>query len=480
MSFGLLNTIKRRFLNELQDTIEQNENYANKVKVYHKFPYDEIPMMGVVLRGVSSATRMRLSPDDYATTQLSCLSLAGAGNHPGRVLKWVNEDQNNLVKYMRKEDLSSQLSGTINFGTNRIFKTSKKPIVAGPFNLKRADNFAQIEVIVNNQKVFAEYVNGEKGIIILEQAPVLGSVVTVSYYYSNLTPPGRYYLEVINPTQFMIDPLYIIKKEEVIARSTGLEITTQLLNKNLQPGFDVLFIKKYSYSNETYLCRGTDYTIDYPSGIITLLNHLPVGVTLYASYHFVGTSLGPFLLPTDPYQYNNTVLPGVVLAFSNLEFQVGDKNVIIVYPDREVSSRVYSGHWDITLDIDVFCRDTLQLPDLVDHIINDMWSRKRLVLINEGITLNSVDANSESEEIYDDNTSDLYYHQGIPINLISEWKRFEPYLTEIEDYNINMNTYPSQVNYCVTQDGRILEPNINPINKPFEVTYPELGFMPYV
>ena len=114
------------------------------------------------------------------------------------------KDQVNLVKYQKNEDVSSQLSGDINYGTNRVFKVSKKPIVAGPFNTKTADNFAQIEVTVNEVRVFAEYVNGAKGIVILPMAPVLGSKVLISYYYKNLTPAGRYYLEIINPTQYVI------------------------------------------------------------------------------------------------------------------------------------------------------------------------------------------------------------------------------------------------------------------------------------
>ena len=34
----------------------------------------------------------------------------------------------------------------------------------------------------------------------------------------------------------------------------------------------------------------------------------------------------------------------------------------------------------MTLDIDIFSRDTLQLPDSVDYVVNDMWSTKRLAL----------------------------------------------------------------------------------------------------
>ena len=133
----------------------------------------------------------------------------------------------------------------------------------------------------------------------------------------------------------LYNSLLIVKKEEVITKTSGVETSIQLEYNNLLPDFDVLYTKKYEKSTNNYLVRGTDYTIDLASGIITFLNHLPSGTTLYANYRYIGQSLGPFTLPTDPYQYTNTVLPGVVLAFSNLEFEVGDKNVIIVYPKEK-------------------------------------------------------------------------------------------------------------------------------------------------
>src|SRR5271157_4876410 len=137
MESKLLNTIKRRMFTELTDSLQQHSGYRDKVKAYHKFPYKERPMMGVVLKN-ASATRQRLSADDYATTLRSHVALVNAANREGRVLKWVWEDERNLTKYQKNEDVSLQCSGDANFGTNRIFKLSKKPIVAGPYNTKIA------------------------------------------------------------------------------------------------------------------------------------------------------------------------------------------------------------------------------------------------------------------------------------------------------------------------------------------------------
>lgn len=473
----LLRSVKRRLFDEVTDSLQQHANYRDKVKVYHKFPYSERPQMGILLRN-NSASRQRLSADDYSATVSSHVALASAKNKEGRILKWVWEDQTNLTKYQVNEDVSSQLQGDSNFGTNRVFTVSHKPIVSGMFNTKIADNFAQVTVTVNGVKIFPEYVNGEKGIIILEQAPTVGSTVLISYEYSNLTPAGRYYIEIVSEKQFVIDPIYIVKAEELITKTTGTESSAQTENHNLLENFDVLYTMKNKYSNKLYLVRGVDYTIN-TYGTIQFLNQpLPVGVTLYANYRWIGDELGPFDLPEGEFEYNNLALPGVILGFGS-ERIIGDKNVIIVYPQRETAAKVYSGHWNMSFEIDVISRDTVQLPELADWIVTDMWSRKRLKLIPEGLTIESIDHTGESEDPYDDNTGDQYYRSAISLTLISEWKRFEPYLTEIMDYEVELYPFVKTIDYVITKQGKILEMSIACTTKPFEVKYPEIGYVRY-
>ena len=476
MESKLLTSMKRRLFDELQNSVEKHANYRNKIKVFHKFPYKERPMMGIVLKGMS-ATRMQLSSDDFSATMSSHLALAGAETKEGRILKWVNEDQINLTKYQKDEDLSYQLSGDTDIGTNRVFTVNHKPIVAGPFNTKMADNFAQVDVTVNGNKAFPEYVNGKKGVIILPEAPALGSTITVSYYYSNLTPPGRYYIEIVSPTQFVIDPLYAIKEEELVSKTTGTEISSQTENHNLIPNLDVLYTVKNRFANKIYLERGIDYSIT-SDGLITFLHPLPVGTALYANYRWIGSELGPFDLPDGNYEYNNTALPGVILAFSS-ERIVGDKNIVIVYPKRETAAKVYSGHWNMNVQIDVVSRDTQQLPEITDYIINDMWSYKRLELAMEGITMVSFDPTGESELEYDPNTGDQYYIHTLSLVLMVEWKRFVPYLTEIMDFDTHIYPFPQQSEYYINKEGKVFEKPVTFPLKPFEVTYPEAGRVRY-
>lgn len=482
---NLLRVVKLRLIDELQRAVGNHQVYRDKVKVYHKFPLTERESFGVVLKN-ASASRIKLSADDSAGTLKSHLALAKAGDKPTGCLEWVWEDTAHMTEYMVGEDLSSQIQGTSTYGQNRVFYTAIKPVISGHNNTVPADNFRQVSVKKNGLPVFPEYVNGNKGMIILPTAPVVGDTLTIDYYYNNLTPPGRYYIEVVANRQFVIDPLYQVRDEEVITSTTGLETTVSLAHGGLYGDFDVLYTMKYKTSNKIYLQKSTtvtptiddDYTIT-PAGVITFLRPLPVDTTLFANYRWTpGTTMGPYDIPED-FHYNNTVLPGVVLAFSN-QLDAGTKMVLIVYPQREPAAMVYSGHYRMSFDIEVFAKDPIQLPDLTDHIINEIWSNRRLKLMEEGLTIEEMDPTGESEEPFDNNTGDLYYKNSISLQMMTEWKKFVPFNTEIMDFDTKLYQYMNLKDYIVTNQDKVLELRLQPGAVPFEVVYPKTGYARYM
>jgi hypothetical protein len=475
MENNLLRAVKSRIMDELTGSVQRNQVYRDKVQVFHKFPYKERLQMAIVLKNASSS-RIKLSADDHAGVLKSHVMMAHAENFEGKFLKWVWEDFNNLTGYQVNENLSSQILGTEFYGTNRFFNISRKPILSGYNNTVVADNFRQISVLLDGQPVLPEFVDGASGVFSLSMAPVVGSQLLVSYYYSNLTPPGRYYIEIISPTQFVIDPFYVIKAEKVIERTTGTELTAQLLNGNIYGDFDVLYTKKMYASTKLYLEKDLDYTIDQ-NGLVTFLQPLDIDTTLYANYRWVGDTMGPFNIPSE-FHYVNNALPGVILSFGN-EITVGDKVVVIVYPQREPAANMKSGHYKMSFEIDVVTRDPQQLADLTDHLIEDIWGNRRLLLIDEGLTIEEMDATGESEEPYDENTGDLYYHHGINIQIMTEWKKFIPFLTEIADFDTKIYSYVTKKEYIVTNQGRILELMLKPSKTIFEVTYPKIGYPRY-
>jgi hypothetical protein len=475
MENNLLRVVKSRIMDELTGSVQRNMVYRDKVQVFHKFPYKERLQMGIVLKNASSS-RIKLSPDDHAGVLKSHVMMAHAENFEGKFLEWVWEDFNNLTGYQKDEDLSSQITGTTSNGTNRFFTVSKKPILSGYNNTVIATNFRQISVLLDGLPVLPEFIDGKSGVFSLPQAPAVGSQLLVSYHYSNLTPPGRYYLEITSPTQFVIDPFYVIKDERVIERTTGMEPTAQLLNGNLYGDFDILYTMKSNVSTKFYLEKYTDYTID-ENGLITFLLPLEEGTTLYANYRWVGDTMGPFNIPEE-FHYVNDALPGIILAFSN-QITVGDKAVVIVYPQREPAAEMKSGHYKMVFDIEVVARDPQQLANLTDHLIEDIWGNRRLLLMDEGLTIEEMDPTGESEEPYDENTGDLYYKNGISLQIMTEWKKFIPFLTEIIDFDTKIYRYITVKDYIVTNQGRVLELKIRPNSVPFEVSYPKIGYPRY-
>lgn len=475
MEINLLRSVKFRIFDELRYAVEKHDVYKDKVECYHKFPYKERPMMGVVLQNASSS-RVKLSPDDYAAALKSHLGLARAENHrDDRFIEWVWEDQINLTKYQENEDLTSQITGTSTWGTNRVFYMQQQPL-AGQHNTILADNFRQINVRLNGQLVHAEYVNGKEKMFMLPAPPLVGDTLTVSYWYSNLTPPGRYYVELINTTQFVIDPLYVIDGEQVIEKTTGTELTAQLDNSDIFPELDVLYTKYGPNSNKIYLEKGTDYTLD-STGLITFLTALTPNTTLYADYRWIGQTLGPFDIP-DNFHYVHDALPGVIFAFGNMR-EVGQRMVLIVYDKREMAATVYSGHFNMSMDIVTFTRDPQQLADLTDHVINEIWNNRRLRLMDEGLTITEMDPAGESEEPYDVNTGDLYYKNAIRLEIMTEWKKFVPALYEIRDFNTLLYQRLKTVDYDINYQGKLFEIRLNPNQEPFEVKYPTVGYPRY-
>lgn len=471
MDINLLTAVKRRVIYELRSAINENLSFKG-TEVYHKFPYTERPERGIVLRNTSSS-RVKLSADDFAYTLKSYVALAHAGNNPGKFLDWVWENREKTTVKVEAEDLSSQITGTSTNGTNRFFYTQHKPILAGWNNDTVADNFRQVELLLNGEVVHADFIDGLRGMIVLQMAPVVGDTLTVNYYYGVVSAPGRYYIEIVSASQFVVDPLLQIKGEEVIETTTGTELTAQLQHSGLYGDFDVLYTTKGIPDDKISLVRGTDYTVD-AAGLITFLQPLPVGYSLFADYRYVGATLGPFNIP-DPLHYDDTSIPGVVLCF-NKQIQVGDKLVVILYPDRQLAASVYSGHYRMVFDIDMFSRHPEESAEMLDHVMHEIWGNRRILLIDEGLTIEEMDQTGETEELYDTNTNDFYYKQTMSMQMMTEWKKFVPTLWDVQDYDTNLYTYLRTSKYIVTPDNRVIELQVSPFTIPFEVKYPKTGY----
>ena len=429
---NLLFGVKRRILDEAADAFLNHPAFTEKVEVFNKFPYERRVQYGVILRN-SSASQIRMSPDNYLADLNSHVRLARDKNYPGIGIEWVRENTVDITKWICDEDLSSQVDPT-----QRLFHTAKQ-IVAGKGDTTCAVGTRQIEVKINGVPAGIEYVNGKKQEFVLSYPPHAGDTLKVSYFAKNCDPPGIYVVDFTEDNQIVVGPIYIELEEVLSESTTGLETTVSLAHTLIYPETDDIVLKyPNSKIDNQMLIRGVDYSIDNATGVITFLHAVPAGYKMLADYRWQpGYSLGPFTF--KDYQEIHEAIVGVVLCMGR-RAKKGDRQVVITSEQREPQAMIYGGHWDMSLSLGVIAKDPSQMEEMTDQIVNYLWAVRKNVMEFEGITLNRVEPTGESEETFIETTGDLYYESAVDISVMTEWQRFVPHLFTIR--HINVNTMP--------------------------------------
>lgn len=469
MSYNnLLFSVKRRILDEVVSAFNQHPSYSKKVEVYNKFPYQERVQYGVILRN-SSASVVRMSPDNYMAELITHVRLVRHTNYPGLSVEWARENAPEVTDYIVDEDVSDQVGPT-----QRQFLTSKV-ILSGPGNTKYANNIGQVRITVNGNQVFPEYINGKRKIVLLQRTPASGDIVKISYYTRNIVDPGIYVLDFNEDNQFTIGPIFIIEDEFLIEGTDGTETSVSLSHNMIESDTDRLYLSSYNDHIPIWLERGTDYTIDYSAGLISFLNPLPKNFNLFADYMYQpGYGVGPYVF--KPYQEVHDALKGVVISIGR-RAQKGDRQIIIVSEHREDTAKVYGGHWEMSLSLGVIAKDPIQMEEMTDHIVQFLWGQRKNFLEFEGITLNSVEPTGETEEVFIDTTGDLYYESSVDISVMTEWQKFIPYRWKIRKFYVESQLRQEDTtnDYFINKNNklfwRFLEPDIREVIK-----YPTIGY----
>jgi len=221
------------------------------------------------------------------------------------------------------------------------------------------------------------------------------------------TPPGVYYLEILKAPEnaqdegcFVLDPLITITDEPVLSFTTGAETEGQLQQ------IPVSGTLRLWENNRFLLVEGEHYALDSETGKISFLQNANPGATVTASYRYALESSGPY-----SYQWNKadfTTLPGVVLAFGK-RGKVGDKVAIVVYEDRVETAHIYGGRMDVSFDIDIIARDTIQAEEIADLVFMYLYVQRRPILASEGIEVVDVTFGGESEEVTDEAGEEFTY-----------------------------------------------------------------------
>lgn len=454
-------------MDELEACLQRHPRYKD-VSVYHKFhTMKERQQAGVILRG-ASGTRVKLSADDHMGQLVSFCNVSNIAGTPGVSLDWVWEDQLHLTLHYVDNDVTSLVQGdrlTVRFPTGTV-------LTAGFSNLTPATNFAQVSAKVDGVPVVVGAVDGKNGVVYMNTAVPPGSTLTLTYDVLNIAPPGYYLLEMLTDDSFQVTPMYTVEEEVVIHVTTGTELTASLSAGavNLQAPL-YLYTRKNPQAHKILLDLGIEYTIG-PAGDITFLEPLRADTTLYATYRWQGPTSGPFAIEGENTS-NNKAIKGVILAFGE-KIVAGDKHVIQVCRDRSPMASVSGGHYDMQFDILVYTRDPESLSEIVDHLISDTWGGRRHALMSEGYTIKDMDPSGEAEENYDDQAGIMYFQHSISLSMMTEWKKFYPYVVSVRKVNLALHQYPAVKGLAITDNATLREYNMVP--KEFEVTYPRVGF----
>ena len=452
---NLLYAMKQRILDEVVLAFNRHPAYSSKTKVHHKFPYEKRFQYGVVLRN-SSGSQIRMSADNYLADLKSHVRLVRVDKSPGLAVEWVRENFNRVTNEIT-EDVSHLVGPT-----QRMFLTQHQ-MMAGFGDTSYATNIGQVRITKNGEELRPEFVDGKNKTVMLSSAPGPADVIKITYYKRTIADPAIYVLDFIADYEFTVSPVFIIEEELVLEKVSGTETSANLAHGDVYPTSDSLYLLSKKGGDPVFLDRGTDYTIDYTTGVISFLTPLAANFDLLADYRWQDTSYtnGPHSFRS--YQELHDVIPGVVISIGRRS-QKGDRQGIIISQNREQQAKIYGGHWDMSLSLGVVSKDPKQMEEMADHIINTLWGEKKNILEREGITINSVEPTGESEESYIDTTGDLYYESSVDISVMTEWQQFIPYFYNIKRINVSLE-YLANLglkNYFVDESNKLFFRELSP------------------
>jgi hypothetical protein len=432
---NLMFGVKRRILREVENAFLNHPAFSDKVTVTNKFPYEQRLQYGVVLRN-TSASLMRMSADNYMADLFSHVRLARKGNSPGLSVEWVRENTSEITKCIVNESLSTQVDPT-----NRLFFTAN-PIVSGEGDTQYANDVNMIAVKINGVPVQVESINGKNKKIILANCPHSGDTVTVSYWSRSLVPPGLYFLTFTEDNEFFVEPIYVIEDEVLFEKTTGLETTVTFAHPSVYALTEQIFLGYTRKEPVVIMVRGTDYSINNTTGEVTFLQPVSPGFRMSVNYRYIVPAIlprGPFTF--NQYQENHEAIPGVVICIGK-RAKKDDRQIVVVTQFRESQASIYGGHWDMSLSLGVISKDSRQMEEMTDQIVNWLWGVRKNLMEFEGITLNRVEPTGESEETFIETTNDLYFESSIDLSVMTEWQRFIPHMLTIEHFSMDIEIVP--------------------------------------
>ncbi len=234
------------------------------------------------------------------------------------------------------------------------------------------------------------------------------------------TAAGVYYIEILHAPEnaseygwYVIDPLLTVTDEALLQFVTGVEREAQLQNVPLKGT-----VRLWA-NHRVQLVEGTDFSVNYENGSISLLRNFAPETVLNADYRYPQPSTQPIKFQWN--QADFTTLPGVVLAFGK-RAKKGDKVAVVVYPDRVDAANAYGGKYELTFELNVISQDPVQMEEVTDFTVMSLWGVKKPILEFEGIEILDVSMGGEVEETYDETADLMYYNSTVSVQLRADWE----------------------------------------------------------
>jgi hypothetical protein len=235
--------------------------------------------------------------------------------------------------------------------------------------------------------------------------------------------PGSYRIRVTRAPedhgsygQFELHPKLFVSDELLLEFVSGAETEAYLSRTPIVNNLSV-------WENGHFLLtEGVDYTVDWPTGKISLLYQGIPGARLTADYFVDGQKT------QHTFQWNTadfTTIPGAILAFGK-RGKAGDEVAVVVYPDRVDAAKAYGGKFEANFDLEVIAMDPIQREEIADLVVMALWGEKKPALEYEGLNITDVSMSGESEDIYDEAGDQFYYSASISLTIQGDWEIHVP------------------------------------------------------
>ncbi len=120
-----------------------------------------------------------------------------------------------------------------------------------------------------------------------------------------------------------------------------------------------------------------------------------------------------------------TTIPGVVLAFGK-RAEAGQKVAVVIYGDRVDAAKAFGGKFEVSFDLDVIARDSIQMEEIADLVFMYLWAQKKGALEFEGIEILDVSIGGEAEEIADESGDNYFYQASASVSMRADWELHVP------------------------------------------------------